>query len=86
MAAADTVNKILLIVVSALSGVVLTGAGMVIRGDFLGAHEAQAVEERLKETLATHTSQQNWVNQMILQDLKEIQRKLDSRIAPSSTP
>lgn len=71
-------NKLLLMAVSLLSGVVLTGTSMVVRGDFLGKREAQAVEQRLNTALESHKKDQNWVNQLILQDLRDIKNKLDT--------
>jgi hypothetical protein len=74
----QNVNKLLLVAVSALTGVSLTGAGMVLRGDFLGGQAAAAVEQRMDEKLDDHKAQEIWVKQLILQDLKEIRHKLDN--------
>ena len=76
MATESTVNKLLLMAVSGLFGVVLTGGGMVIRGDFLGREAAQEAKADLKEELETQLKNQNWINQLILQDLREVKQML----------
>jgi hypothetical protein len=45
------INKVLLVLVSMLLGVVLTGVSMVVRGDMLGKDAADAVEERVNERM-----------------------------------
>ena len=72
MAADSSVGKVLLIAVSALTGVTLTGAGMVIRGDALGREAARETETRVMEQIERNKTAQDWTNQMILQELREI--------------
>lgn len=75
-------NKLLLIAVSALAGTSLTGAGMMVRGDFLGGRAAAAVEVRMSDKLEDEKKNQDWVNQLILQELKELGHKIDNLDKP----
>ena len=77
MATDSAGNKLTTVMMSSLIGVVLTGAGMVIRGDFIGREAAGEVEVRINKTIEDQKMNQDWVNNQILLQLKEIRDKLD---------
>lgn len=64
------VNRILLVLVSLLAGMVISGGGMMIRGDFLGQRAAKEVEQRLTERM-------NREYTVIREQLDRIERKVD---------
>ena len=44
-------NQVLLVLFSILIGIVISGAGMVVRGDLLGKEAAQEVEQRVNRRM-----------------------------------
>lgn len=70
--ALDNINKVLLLLVSFLLGVVLTGSAAMIRGDFLGSEAAQEVKQDLNDRMDREFS-------YIRQELREIKETLLNR-------
>lgn len=60
-----------------LVGVVLTGAGMAVRGDWLGTDAAEAVEERVNDRIDRAEERTKEMFDMVLTQLEEIRDKLD---------
>lgn len=56
-----------------LAGMVITGAGMVIRGDFLGSEAAEAVETRMTQRLDRELS---YIRDQ-LREVKQLLRRKD---------
>jgi hypothetical protein len=71
-------STLLIIVVSVLSGIVVTGAGMTLRGDFLGEREAQAVEQRMDRRLERIEERNAERYRVIGLQLAAINEKLDN--------
>lgn len=68
----STVNKVLLILVSVLAGITLTGMSMVVRGDMLGRQAAASVEKRLEKRMDREYL-------ALRETLRRIEGKLDNR-------
>ncbi len=69
--------KVLLTVIGILAGVAVTGAGMAIRGDWLGSDAAKAVEERIDSRFERLEKRSKEQFRLVLEQLKEIREKLD---------
>lgn len=69
--------KTILMVLGLLAGIVLTGAGMVLRGDWLGKDAATTVERNITERIDRIEERSHEAYDHILEQLKEIRMKLD---------
>ena len=70
--------KFLIPLVFFLAGTVLTGSTMVLRGDFLGRVAAEEVEVRAGEKLKAHVAAEDFVNKLILEELRYIRQQVDN--------
>lgn len=74
----DKLTKFLIPLVFFLLGTIGTGAGMVIRGDFLGHNAAAAVESRVRATIKREADLNAERYREIAEQLREIRQKLDN--------
>jgi hypothetical protein len=65
-------NKALMMICTFLCGIVISGAGMLIRGDALGRRAAEEVEERVKEQIDEEIQH--------IRDLMETQNRMLQRM------
>ena len=70
-------TKVTMMVIGILSGIVLTGAGMVLRGDWLGKDAAASVERQISKRIDRIEERSHEAYDHILEQLKEIRQKLD---------
>jgi hypothetical protein len=68
----NNINKVLLVLVSLLMGVAMTGVSMVVRGDALGKEAAAATEKRLEKRMDREYL-------ALRETLRRIEGKLDER-------